>query len=92
MTIKQAPGRPIDYIMEDPTLALAESLRRALEAPVPPGFEFGDLNVRLTTSDGKIYTFQNIDSCQIFPTCECGSDKVGSPRHSTWCPKHEEQG
>lgn len=22
------------------------------------------------------------------PACECGSDKVGSPRHSTWCPKH----
>lgn len=20
--------------------------------------------------------------------CECGSDKVGSPKHSTWCPKH----
>lgn len=19
--------------------------------------------------------------------CECGSEKVGSPRHSTWCPK-----
>lgn len=22
------------------------------------------------------------------PKCECGSDKVGSPQHSTWCPKH----
>lgn len=21
--------------------------------------------------------------------CECGSDKVGSPFHSKWCPKHE---
>lgn len=21
-------------------------------------------------------------------TCECGSDKCGSPRHSSWCPKY----
>lgn len=21
--------------------------------------------------------------------CECGSDSVGSPRHSQWCPKHD---
>jgi hypothetical protein len=20
--------------------------------------------------------------------CECGSEAVGSPRHSSWCPKH----
>lgn len=20
--------------------------------------------------------------------CECGSDKVGSPKHSSWCPRH----
>ena len=23
--------------------------------------------------------------------CECGADKVGSPRHSSWCPKFKEQ-
>lgn len=22
------------------------------------------------------------------PRCECGSDSVGSPMHSSWCPKH----
>lgn len=21
------------------------------------------------------------------PDCECGSDALGSPKHSTWCPK-----
>jgi len=23
------------------------------------------------------------------PICECGSDKVNSPVHSNWCPKHD---
>lgn len=23
--------------------------------------------------------------------CECGSEKVGSPRHSDWCPKYKEE-
>lgn len=23
------------------------------------------------------------------PVCECGSEKAGTPGHSTWCPKHE---
>jgi hypothetical protein len=23
------------------------------------------------------------------PVCECGSEKVGSPSHSSWCPKTE---
>lgn len=24
------------------------------------------------------------------PVCECGSEAVGSPRHSDWCPKYKE--
>lgn len=24
--------------------------------------------------------------------CECGSDKVGTPRHSDWCPKRHDSG
>lgn len=23
------------------------------------------------------------------PICQCGSDKLGFPKHSPWCPKHE---
>ena len=23
--------------------------------------------------------------------CECGSDAVGSPRHSEWCPKYRKE-
>lgn len=30
----------------------------------------------------------NLSSPHPSPQCECGSDKVGSPQHSTWCPKH----
>jgi len=28
--------------------------------------------------------------CEVIYKCECGSEKCGSPRHSDWCPKHED--
>jgi hypothetical protein len=32
------------------------------------------------------------DSKKEIPKCECGSEKVGSNLHSTWCPKHNDSG
>ncbi len=51
---------------------------------------------RLRTLDEQIEaygdkgTLYGIDSDPIAPfgrVCECGSDKVGSPKHSAWCSK-----
>lgn len=55
-------------------------------------------NKKLLTDDevDKLLKEMKIDwwdeNTEPFPisiriTCECGSDKVGSPRHSSWCPK-----
>ncbi len=31
----------------------------------------------------------DVDAEPNVSICECGSDKVGSSRHSSWCPKNE---
>lgn len=47
--------------------------------------------LRQYTSENKIleyvieYPWQNV---VVKAVCECGSEKVGSERHSSWCPKH----
>ena len=33
-------------------------------------------------------TVMDNDLPYMDPPCQCGSDKVGSTNHSTWCPKH----
>lgn len=37
-----------------------------------------------TIVDAKDLSFEEEE-----PVCECGSEKVGSPSHSSWCPKKE---
>lgn len=44
----------------------------------------------------EIPTIEELDKAfdELFPElkipkCECGSDKIKSPIHSTWCPKYE---
>lgn len=45
----------------------------------------------------KMSTFESTKPCNFVPElptkqqCECGSESVGSPRHSDWCPKYKEE-
>lgn len=49
--------------------------------------------VVLTSSQSDDYCRQVVErnlkhpSFARSPACECGSEKVGSPRHSGWCPR-----
>ena len=84
MSIKMTPNlEPYAEISQE----IAESLWKSLEAPMPPGFQPGHFDVKFTLSNGM--THRGVEVVDFGPRCECGSDKVGSPRHSTWCPKHE---
>lgn len=57
---------------------LAEELLKAIEndgwqaVPIQEEFDFGE---------GVVAKPKPI-------VCECGSDKIKSPTHSSWCPKH----
>ena len=47
---------------------------------------------RLATEGGFPWDDNRIDEeVPVELKCECGSEKVGSPRHSSWCPKHVEE-
>jgi hypothetical protein len=52
-----------------------------------------NVEVSKYAEDNKISTY-TIDypweSIEVTIKCECGSEKVGSTRHSHWCPKYKE--
>jgi hypothetical protein len=57
--------------------ATEEDLQRAYEQVSTVGFEPVE--------------FITIDFVVDESSCQCGSDSVGSPIHSSWCPKYEKQ-
>lgn len=47
---------------------------------------------RLATEGGAFWDGNKIDEePPKAVVCECGSEKVGSPRHSSWCMKYKEE-
>lgn len=40
--------------------------------------------------EGEIEDLLEDFFCKEEVKCECGSEKCGSPKHSGWCPKWEE--
>lgn len=47
---------------------------------------------RLATEGGAFWDGNKIDEePPKAVVCECGSEKVGSPRHSGYCPKYKEE-
>lgn len=64
---------------------------------VPYVVSFLNCNVTADTWGNTVgfFQFQQVQPKNVVLTnvdfkCECGSEAVRSPRHSTWCPKHKE--
>lgn len=52
------------------------------------GFEEILLTTELDVIDYRDYAEGDLNSVNMSgPVCECGSERCGSPIHSTWCPK-----
>jgi hypothetical protein len=68
---------PYIFDQDDPELA-AEQHRLATEGGI------------VWNPEGDCLWPEPETEAAIIPKCECGSEKVGSPRHSSYCPKHVE--
>lgn len=71
------------YLMPEPIFS--ESSKNVIKEKV-------NVEVAKYAGDNKISSY-TIDypweSVQFTIKCECGSEKIGSNRHSFWCPKHK---
>jgi hypothetical protein len=62
---------------------------------MPPTFSFHPIDLptekEIETLFAQWEAAEEEDNMKLHTQCECGSAKVNSPRHSTWCPKYEEE-
>ena len=57
--------------------------------PLSEHIPFDSLDNVILDQPLPIISFEvSLDSIIVAQSCECGSDKVGSSRHSTWCCKY----
>jgi hypothetical protein len=71
-------GHVKNYPISEADITLHD-LFEALSAPLPPGVKV----------EGLPPLEFNYDPTKLMKACECGKDKHGFARHSTWCPKYD---